>query len=234
MSGRIRVLIADDHAPTRADVRRALEDDPRFEVCAEAADAPEAIELALTERPDLCVVDLRMPGSGLGALWEITARLPETRVVVLTVSERDTDLFAALRGGASGYLSKSMDFSLLPGILARVSEGEAALSHERVTQLVEHYRGSDPRHRSVEETLDGVRLTSREWEVLRALDQGHSTAEIAGRLHLSESTVRVHVSSIIKKLDAEDREDAVRRYRAMETGPAPRGGPGGSAPGAAG
>ena len=91
---RTRVLIADDHAPTRGDLREVLEEDGRFEVCAEAADAPGAVDAAVRERPDLCILDIRMPGRGVAAAWEITARLPETKVVMLTVSAEDTDLFA--------------------------------------------------------------------------------------------------------------------------------------------
>ncbi|HSL63620.1 MAG TPA: response regulator transcription factor, partial [Gaiellaceae bacterium] len=101
-----RVLLADDHPPTREDIRRTLESDGRFEVCAVAADAAGAVDAATRERPDLCVLDIRMPGNGIAAAWEITARLPETKVVMLTVSRDDDDLLAALRAGASGYLLK--------------------------------------------------------------------------------------------------------------------------------
>ena len=105
----LRVLIADDHAPTRDDVRRALEGDQRFDICASAADAAEAVQSAVRERPDVCLLDVRMPGSGLAAAWEIAARLPQAKIVMLTVSDEDTDLFAALRAGAHGYLLKTMN-----------------------------------------------------------------------------------------------------------------------------
>jgi two-component system, NarL family, nitrate/nitrite response regulator NarL len=97
-----RVLIADDHAPTREDIRRVLDRDERFEVCAEAADAAEAVQAALRERPDVCLLDLSMPGGGLAALWEIASRLPEAKIVVLTVSDNDASLFAALRAACRG------------------------------------------------------------------------------------------------------------------------------------
>jgi CheY-like chemotaxis protein len=103
---RLRVLIADDHTPTRDDVRQILSADERFEVCAEAANAPAAVAAALGTVPDICLLDIRMPGSGVLAAWEITSRLPSTQVVMLTVSEDEEDLFAALRSGASGYLLK--------------------------------------------------------------------------------------------------------------------------------
>jgi len=120
---RLRVLIADDHAPTRQDVRRALEDDERFSVCAVVADAVEAVQAALRERPDVCLLDIQMPGSGLAAAWEIASRLPRTRIVMLTVSDEDNNLFAALRAGAAGYLLKTMNLKRLPDELHGVCAG---------------------------------------------------------------------------------------------------------------
>ena len=115
----LRVLIADDHAPSRDDVREALERDERFGACVLAADAAEAIQAAVRERPDVCLLDIRMPGSGLAAAWEIAARLPQTKIVMLTVSDDDADLFAALRAGADGYLLKTMNLQRLPDELER-------------------------------------------------------------------------------------------------------------------
>ena len=108
-AGPLRVLIADDHAPTRDDVRRALTDGGLV-VCAEAADAARAVQQALETRPDICLLDVRMPGGGVAAAWEIAARLPTTKVVMLTVSDEDGDLFRALRAGAVSYLVKDIDF----------------------------------------------------------------------------------------------------------------------------
>ena len=104
----LRVLIADDHAPTRGDVRRALTDGGLV-VCAEASDAARAVQQALETRPDICLLDVRMPGGGVAAAWEIAARLPTTKVVMLTVSDEDGDLFRALRAGAVSYLVKDID-----------------------------------------------------------------------------------------------------------------------------
>ena len=109
----LRVLVADDHAPTRDDVCRALTDGG-FVVCAEAADAARAVQQALEMRPDICLLDVRMPGGGVAAAWEIAARLPMTKIVMLTVSEEDGDLFRALRAGAVSYLTKDIDFETLP------------------------------------------------------------------------------------------------------------------------
>jgi len=114
----VRVLVADDHGPTRADVCRALCGDEQFEVCAAVGDAAAAVEAAVRERPGICLLDIRMPGGGLSAAWEIGARVPQARIVMLTVSEAETDLFAALRAGAAGYLLKTMDLNRLPAALA--------------------------------------------------------------------------------------------------------------------
>jgi two-component system, NarL family, nitrate/nitrite response regulator NarL len=99
---RLRALIADDHWPTRDDLRRVLADSGAFDICAVVANAAQAVQAAVVNRPDVCLLDIRMPGSGIAAAWEISARLPEAKIVMLTVSDDDTDLFAALRAGADG------------------------------------------------------------------------------------------------------------------------------------
>ena len=167
----VRVLIADDHAPTRSDVRDALEESGRFAVCAEAADAAAAVEAAVRERPELCVLDVRMPGGGVAAVWEIAARLPETKIVMLTVSADDGDLFAALRAGADGYLLKNTDLGPLPQALEDVLEGRAAIPPALVARLVSEFRDRRPRRRSILARDDGPQLTSREWQVLDLMRQ---------------------------------------------------------------
>ncbi len=205
-----RVLIADDHEPTRRDVREALERDERFAVCAEVADAVAAVDAALRERPDLCLLDVRMPGSGVAAAWEITARLPETKVVMLTVSEDDDDLFAALSAGASGYLLKEIEPARLSRALVEVLEGEAAIPRSLVSRLVTAFRDPSPRRRALVAAERGIGLTSREWQVLELLRGGLTTGAIAERLFVSQATVRSHVASILRKLRVPDRESAVR------------------------
>jgi DNA-binding NarL/FixJ family response regulator len=205
-----RVLVADDHDPTRYDVRTALEDDLRFSVCAEAVDAATAVEMAVRERPDLCLLDIRMPGGGVAATWEICARLPETKVVMLTVSQDERDLFAALRAGASGYLLKEMDPAELPHALARVLRGEAALDSSLLARVVAEFRDRSARRRRPVADPSDTRLTSREWQVLELLRQGLSTSEIARRLVLSPVTVRTHVNSILRKLRVRDRKELMR------------------------
>jgi DNA-binding NarL/FixJ family response regulator len=214
----LRVLIADDHAPTRDDVCRALEGGQRFDVCASAADAAEAVQGALRERPDICLLDIRMPGSGLAAAWEIAARLPRAKIVMLTVSDDDDDLFAALRAGADGYLLKTMNLRQLPDALAGVCLGEAAMPPALVARVLERFHAREPRWRHpVGSGSAGRRLTSREWEVLELLAQGRSTAEIAQRLVLSASAVRVHIASIVRKLQVADRAAATKLFRRSGT-----------------
>jgi len=208
------VLIADDHAPSRDDVRRALEHDERFAVCASAADAAEAIQAAVRERPDVCLLDVRMPGSGLAAAWEIAARLPQAKIVMLTVSDDDADLFAALRAGADGYLLKTMSLQRLPDVLNGVLSGEAAMPRALVARVLEHFHGREPRWRQLVATESfGGRLTSREWEVLGLLAQGLSTSGIARKLVLSATSVRVHIAAIVRKLGVPDRAAAIDLFR---------------------
>lgn len=210
----LRVLIADDHAPTRDDVRRALERDVRFDICASVADAAEAIQAAVRERPDICLLDIRMPGNGVAAAWEIAARLPQTKIVMLTVSEDDADLFAALRAGADGYLLKTMNLQRLPDALDGVQSGELAMPVALVARLLEHFRGHEPRRRQlVTDDSFGGRLTSREWEILELLAQGLSTSGIARKLVLSASAVRVHIAAIVRKLGVPDRAAAIDLFR---------------------
>jgi DNA-binding NarL/FixJ family response regulator len=209
---RVRVLIADDHAPTREDVRRALETDPRFEVVAEVADAFAAIEDAVRLRPDLCLLDVHMPGGGVAAAWEITGRLPETKIVMLTVSDDQRTLLAALRAGASGYLLKDMDPKRLPHALDDVLRGEAAMPRSLVARLIDEFRDRDPRRRATVADGPASQLTSREWQVLDLLRRGLPTSEIARRLVLSPVTVRTHVNSILRKLRVPDRESLMREY----------------------
>ena len=207
----LRILIADDHAPTRDDVRRAIEDGG-MTVCAEAADAAHAVQLALETRPDICLLDIRMPGGGVAAAWEIAARLPTTKIVMLTVSDEDANLFAALRAGAVGYLVKEFDFRNLPRALRDTAEGRAAIPPALVARMVKQFHGTDPRFRTTAvggEGELGPRLTSREWDVLVGLADGLSTREIGRRLQLKPSGVRAHISAIVQKLGVEGRDEAI-------------------------
>ena len=212
-AGPLRVLVADDHAPTRDDVCRALTDGG-FVVCAEAADAARAVQQALETRPDICLLDVRMPGGGVAAAWEIAARLPMTKIVMLMVSDQDGDLFRALRAGAVSYLTKDIDFETLPQALLEVAEGKAAIPPALVARMVMQFHSSDPRFRTTDfGTEFGPRLTSREWDVLAGLAEGLSTRDIGRRLQLKPSGVRAHISALVLKLGVKDRHEAVSFFR---------------------
>jgi DNA-binding NarL/FixJ family response regulator len=208
MSQQIRVVVADDHPATRAGVRMALEQGG-FVVCAEVADASGAVDAARRERPDVCLLDINMPGDGIQAAEAISRELPETAVVMLTVSRTDSDLFDALRAGASGYLLKDIDPARLPLALAGVLEGEAALPRHLVALLIEEFRERRRRRRIPLLGRRSVELTDREWEVLDLMREGASTEEIAARLFISAVTVRTHVSAILRKLQVPSRAAAV-------------------------
>lgn len=211
-------MIADDHPPTRAGVRAALEQHG-FEICAEVATAAEAVEAALRERPDVCLLDINMPGSGISAAGRITRELPSTSVVMLTVSRDDDDLFDALRAGAAGYLLKDMDPVRLPRALQGVLDGEAALPRTLAARLINEFRSRDSRRRLSFAGRADVRLTDREWEVLEAMRTGRSTSEIAAALGISAVTVRRHISEILRKLGAPDRTAALRLLEKAEGSP---------------
>jgi DNA-binding NarL/FixJ family response regulator len=216
--------VADDHPTLRASVCRALEEHG-FDVCAEAATAGDSVTAAERLRPDVCVLDVRMPGGVIAAAAEIAALLPETVVVMLTVSDSDDDLFAALRAGARGYLLKDMDPARLPLALEGVLAGEAALPRALVARVLDEFRARRRRKRF----LPGGRgdtLTDREWETLELLAGGLSTAETAERLLVTPVTVRRHAASILKKLDVPDRRCLLgllhepERHLTEEEGPA--------------
>jgi DNA-binding NarL/FixJ family response regulator len=202
------VVIADDHVPTRAGIRAALEGHG-FEVRAETGTASGAVEAALRERPDICLLDIHMSGNGIAAAYQISAALPGTAIVMLTVSSTDDDLFDALRAGASGYLLKDIDPARLPKALRGVLDGEAAIPRRLAARIVDEFRRRG--HRSPLRER-GVELTSREWEVLELLQQGLKTGEIAARLFISRGTVRTHIAAIVKKLRVPDRDGAIRLF----------------------
>jgi DNA-binding NarL/FixJ family response regulator len=207
MSEPLRVVVADDHQLTRVGVRLALERGG-FKVCAEADDARSAVEAAERERPDICLLDIQMPGSGIQAAEEIARKIPDAAVVMLTVSRSDRDLFDALRVGASGYLLKDMDPERLPLALHGVLEGEAALPRHLVALVIEEFRERGRRRPLLKKR--GVVLTDREWEVLELMSQGLTTFEIADRLFIEPVTVRTHVSAILKKLHVSSRKEALQ------------------------
>jgi DNA-binding NarL/FixJ family response regulator len=202
-----RVLIADDHPLIRVGVRGALQRGGWI-VCAEATNAADAVEAAVRERPDACLLDIRMPGGGISAAAEITENVPESAVVMLTVSRDDADLLDALRAGAVGYLLKDTDPDRLPLALRSVLEGEAPLPRHLVSLVADEFRGR-ARRTPLLRRHDST-LTEQEWEVVELMSAGYTTFEIADRLFIEPSAVRAHVASILEKLQVPSARAAVR------------------------
>jgi DNA-binding NarL/FixJ family response regulator/signal transduction histidine kinase len=208
MSHAPTVVLADDHPVIRLGVRMALMRGG-FEVLAEAADRDGAVEAVLRERPDVCLLDISMPGGGIEAAAILSHAVPGTALVMLTVSESPEDMLAALRSGAKGYLAKDTSPERLPAALYGVLRGEAALPRTLVGRVLHEFRHlPDPQDAPLR--VDGVELTARESEILRMLRSGLSTVEIGKRLSLSPITVRRHISAGVAKLGASGRDDALR------------------------
>ena len=204
----VTVVVADDHAPTRAGIRVSLEADG-FAVVAEASTARGAIQAAHEHRPHVCLLDVHMPGSGIAAADQLNREVPDTAVVMLTYSRESEDLFDALRAGARGFLNKDMDPDRLGSALRGVLDGEAALPRSLVSKVIEEFRGRSGRKVFLRQQRP-AELTSREWEIMDLLRQGLSTEDVAGRLFVSAGTVRVHVSSVLKKLQVKSRSEAFK------------------------
>ncbi|MFY1668972.1 response regulator [Plantactinospora sp. WMMB334] len=213
----IRVLLADDQSLVRAGFRSLLARGRDIEVVGEAASGDEAVRLTRALHPDVVLMDIRMPGlDGLAATGRIVAD-PATsgcRVVILTTFETDEYVFAALRAGASGFLSKEVEPAQLRQAVAVVAAGEALLSPSVTRRVIEQFA-----HRPVAATDTGARLavlTDREREVLRLVATGLSNEQIAGRLFISPLTAKTHISRAIAKLAVRDRVQLV--ILAYETG----------------
>jgi DNA-binding NarL/FixJ family response regulator len=203
--------MADDHPQLRAHIRRALEAGG-FEVCAEAANGPEAVRRVQEHLPDVVLLDIHMPGGGIRAAAEVSRLVPEVAIVMLTVSRDDNDLFDSLRAGASGYLLKDTDPERLPAALRGVLSGEAAIPRSLVARILDEFREPGRKRLGRRSKAAGL-LTSREWEVMALLGEGLSTDDVAKRLFLSPTTVRVHISSVLRKLRVKDRQSAIDLLR---------------------
>ena len=213
----IRVLLADDQTLVRSGFRALLERAEDIEVVAEAADGSEAVERARAERPEVVLMDIRMPRvDGLEATRRITADagLAEVRVIMLTTFELDEYVFEALHAGASGFLLKDVEPDELRDAVRIVAQGEALLSPSVTRRLIREFVAQPGRHRPPPEQL--AELTEREREVLALVAQGLSNPEIAERLVISPATAKTHVSRTMMKLHAHDRAQLV--VLAYETG----------------
>jgi DNA-binding NarL/FixJ family response regulator len=202
-----RVLLADDQHLVRAGLRLILDSEPDITVVGEAADGVEAVTVARRVRPDVMLMDIRMPKlDGIAATRELTTGLVTTRVVVLTTFDVDSYVYDALRAGASGFLLKTAPPEELVRAIRIVAGGEALLDPAVTRRVIEEFSHTQAREAPPPEYAT---LTEREREVFLLLAKGLSNAELAARLYVSEATVKTHVARLLTKLGLRDRVQAV-------------------------
>jgi DNA-binding NarL/FixJ family response regulator len=205
--GPLSVVVADDEALVRGGFRAILERQPDIVVVGEAADGLDVLRVCARVRPSVVLMDIRMPElDGIEATRRLTAT-SDTRVVVLTTFDLGEHVYAALRAGASGFLTKDTPPERLAEAVRAVAQGDTLLSPSVTRRLVESYVRLPPPGEGVPAQL--ARLTPRELEVLREMARGYANAEIAGRLYLSEATVKTHVARVLAKMELRDRVHAV-------------------------
>ena len=203
----LRIMLVEDHELVRSAIRQTLTV-PGIEVVAEAGSAEAALDVVMEQRPDIILVDIDLPGmSGIHLVRELAPRLPETRIVMLTGSARRDDLIAAVRSGASGYLTKDMSSAGLVRAVLGIRDGDLPMPRRLASELLKEIMASGRR--------DSARsgLSVREEEVLALIDKGLTDRQIGEALGISVRTVGRHVSSILDKLGARNRAEAAHRYR---------------------
>ena len=203
MYKKIRVLLVDDHTLFRSGIKSLLQRNENFEVVGEAGDGLEGIKRARSLKPDVALIDLHMPEvSGLQAVKVIAEEMPDVRVLMLTVSEDAQDLIDALRAGASGYLLKNIETDTLIDAIRRAAEGESVVSQQMTAKLIQGVRNQPKADPAV---IERDKFSPRERDIMASLALGESNKEIARKLDLAESTVKIHVQNIFKKLNMSSR-----------------------------
>ncbi len=202
----IRILLVDDHSLFRSGIKSLLESQAGFEVIGEASNGLDGVKRAKQLQPDVVLLDLHMPGtSGLEALQMLTEEVPNTITLMLTVSEDAQDLMRALRSGAQGYLLKNIEVDFLIESIRRAIAGDSVMSPQMSVALIDAVRQPVVTQQAEKQT---VKLTPRESEIIVMLAQGESNKSIARTLDLAESTVKIHVQGILRKLNISSRVQA--------------------------
>jgi DNA-binding NarL/FixJ family response regulator len=205
----IRVLIVDDHALFRRGLQMVLEGEPDIDVVGEASDGHEAVERAEATTPDVVLMDVRMPKrSGIEATRTIKDTLPSTKILMLTISDEEADLYEAIKAGASGYLLKEISIEEVASAVRQVQAGQSLISPSMASKLLNEFAAMVKR-RDERTQVPGPRLTERELEVLKLVAKGMNNRDIGSELFISENTVKNHVRNILEKLHLHSRMEAV-------------------------
>ncbi|HEV2755664.1 MAG TPA: response regulator transcription factor [Actinomycetota bacterium] len=205
----IRVLIVDDHALFRRGLQMVLEGEADIDVVGEASDGHEAVERAEATTPDVVLMDVRMPKrSGIEATRTIKDTLPSTKILMLTISDEEADLYEAIKAGASGYLLKEISIEEVASAVRQVQAGQSLISPSMASKLLNEFAAMVKR-RDERTQVPGPRLTERELEVLKLVAKGMNNRDIGSELFISENTVKNHVRNILEKLHLHSRMEAV-------------------------
>jgi DNA-binding NarL/FixJ family response regulator len=208
-TGAIRVVIVDDHALFRRGLDRVLADEPDIEVVGEAADGVEAVARVRDLTPDVVIMDVRMPrATGIEAARTVRSVVPETKVIILTVSDLEEDLYEAVKAGVSGYLLKEVAIAEVADAVRAVAAGHSLVSPSMASKLFTEFNVLADRAEDRQRALS-PRLTERELEVLKLVAKGLSNREIGGELFIAENTVKNHVRNVLEKLQLHSRMEAV-------------------------
>ncbi len=206
----IRTMIVDDHALFRRGLEMVLDAEPDIELVGEAADGAEAVQKAAEYLPDVVLMDIRMPrSSGIEACRAMKEAAPSARIVILTISDEEEDLFEAIRAGASGYLLKDIPLDEVAGAVRAVHGGQSLINPSMAGKLLTEFAALAGRDEEERQQVPAPRLTDREMQVLKLVARGMNNRDIARELYISENTVKNHVRNILEKLQIHSRMEAV-------------------------